>query len=265
MPRKIAIIFAAVILLILLLFLIGWRMRIRKIEHYLTGKYKEKFEFRYSFSEYLGNFRSQYLQIHWGDNAWSYPVVVTPEERPELKFTCFLGYGSLWDNYTYKCLAAELKPCIVGALPPDSGDYLLDIHISLSNFVESFDPKPTFAELKERQAQDSASTFPPVTITIVYKCGDAQNIEPILDRCIRIVQDKTSGTYTELGCFFAGSEEYNKLKANQARSPEFLYNHLWPAYKERGFPAFYIYSALPKDVLLKRKQRAVEAYQTYIK
>lgn len=64
MLRKTGIIFAALLLFTFLLLLIGWWMKTRKIGNYLTSKYQEKFEFRYTFRDYLDNFRSQYLQIH---------------------------------------------------------------------------------------------------------------------------------------------------------------------------------------------------------
>lgn len=265
MLRKTGIIFAALLLFTFFLLLIGWWMKTRKIGNYLTSKYQEKFEFRYSFRDYLNNFRSQYLQIHWGDNAWSYPVIANPKNRPELKFTCRLDYTFLYDNYTYKCLGEELKPYVADALPRDSGPYLLDIYIQMCNFIEYLDTKPTFAELKEKQAQDSTYLFSPVTISIVYKCGQPQNIEPLLDRCIGLVQDTTFGPYTELGCFFVSSEEYDELKQKRDRFPEFLYNYFWPAYRKEEFPALYIHSGLSEELFLKRKQNTLQAYQEYLK
>lgn len=143
-------------------------MKTRKIGNYLTNKYQKKFEFRYTFRDYLDNFRSQYLQIHWGDNAWSYPVIANPKNRPELKFT-------------------------------------------------------------------------------------------------GLVQDTTFGPYTELGCFFVSSEEYDELKQKRDRFPEFLYNYFWPAYRKEEFPALYIHSGLSEELFLKRKQNTLQAYQEYLK
>lgn len=155
-------------------------------------------------------------------------------------------------------MGEELKQYVTQALPRDSGDYLLDIYINLYNSVESLDSKPTFAKLKETYARDSTFSFPPVIISIIHKSEPLQSIEPILDRCIGLVQDKALGTYTELGCFFVSSEKYDELKQNQNNSPEFLYNYLWPAYKKREFPAFYIHSGQPKNILLKRKQNILQ-------
>lgn len=264
MPKKILLIVAAVVLFIFLLFLIGWFMKIRSIDRYLTEKYNGKFEFRYSFREYLSNFRSQYLQIHWGDNGWSYRVTVIPAERPELKFTCYLGIGTIYDNYTYKCLGAELKPAVIHCLSPDSGDYLLDIHLKHCNFVEMFDTQPTFAELKERYAGDSTFSFPPVTISIVYPIGGPQSVENILHQCMNFVQDTTIGTFTELGCLFVPADLYEELKGKQERLPEFLHDYVWPAYKKGDFPTLYIHSGQPEDVLLKRRQNTLRSYWEYV-
>lgn len=264
MPKKILIILAAVVLIIFLLFLIGWFMKIRNIDNYLTRKYNEKFEFSYSFCEFLENFRSQYLQIHWGDNGWSYDITVTPADHPEIKFTCYLGIDTIYDNYTYKCLGAELKPHVVNSLSRDSCDFLLDIHLDHCNFVEMYDTKPTFMELKESYALDSTFSFPPVAISIVFPINRQHNIENLLDKCISLIQDTTFGPSVTLGCLFVPGDKYEEIKNKHEQSPEFFHNYFWPPYRIEKFPAFIINSQQSEDALLKRRQKTLQTYQEFV-
>ena len=252
--KKILIISAAILLFIFLLLLIGWFLKTISIKSYLTQKYNEKFVLQYSFPDYLDHFRSQYLQIHWIDNGWYYSVIVTPENHPELKFICFADYHFYYDTYYYKRLGAELKPLIINTLPRDSGDYLLDVDLQICNSVELLDTLHTFAELKEIYAKDSTFSLPYITISIVYKTADRQKIENILNQCIKLIKDTTFHPCAQLGCYFVSDEEYEYLKSMQDRFPDFLYHYMWPAYKEKEFPTFYINYDQTEETLQEYKQ-----------